>query len=137
MQSNKRKRNHSIHLRLDTYELEKITEHAELTGLTIPGYLRAVGMKRRPRSTIDKVHIGHVVKLKADLGRVGGLLKHWVFQEGPHRPENPEHIGDVINRIEQLTGRIQDVVDLLDPTPLVLGRNAPDEYPSRPAPGQD
>ena len=88
--------------------------------MSIASYLRATGLKRRPRSIIDRQHIAEVVKLKADLGRVGGLLKAWVFKEGPRRPEDPERIGDLVSEIEQLTGHIQDVVNRLDPMPPIL-----------------
>ena len=129
MQSNKRRRNHSIHLRLDTLELERITEHAEETGLTLPGYLRAAGLKRRLRSTIDKAHIAEVVRLKADLGRVGGLLKLWIFQEGASRPESPEDVAELARQVEDLVTEIADVINRLDPSPLQLTKQEQSAFP--------
>lgn len=55
-----------------------IEEMARATGNTTAGYLRKVGLGYEVRTILDYERAQALVKINGDLGRLGGLLKHWL-----------------------------------------------------------
>lgn len=62
-------------------EREKIALNAEAVGLTVSSYLLSVGIGYEIKSTLDSKLVGDLVKVNADLGRLGGLLKLWLTDD--------------------------------------------------------
>lgn len=62
-------------------EREKIASNAEAVGLTVSSYLLSVGIGYEIKSTLDSKLVGDLVKVNADLGRLGGLLKLWLTDD--------------------------------------------------------
>ena len=62
-------------------ERAKITENAQAVGLTVSSYLLNVGIGYEIKSTLDSQLVGDLVKVNADLGRLGGLLKLWLTDD--------------------------------------------------------
>ena len=64
---------------------------ARTTGNSASGYLRKVGLGYEVRSILDFARAQDLVKVNADLGRLGGLLKLWLASdkrlEGYSQPE--------------------------------------------------
>lgn len=58
-----------------------ITENAQSVGLTVSSYLLNVGIGYEIKSTLDSQLVGDLVKVNADLGRLGGLLKLWLTDD--------------------------------------------------------
>lgn len=52
-----------------------IEANAAMAGVSVSAFLRTVGMGMEPRSRVDQQAMKDLLKLNADLGRLGGLLK--------------------------------------------------------------
>jgi hypothetical protein len=59
-------------------EKAAIAAKADAHSLSAPGYLRRLGLALPVESTIDQRAILDLVKINADLGRFGGLIKMWL-----------------------------------------------------------
>ena len=70
-----RQRTTQIMVRVSPEEKSSIRSAANKYSLSMPAYLRTLGLGFAPKSTIDQQAIAQLAKLHGDLGRVGGLLK--------------------------------------------------------------
>jgi hypothetical protein len=59
-------------------EKAAIAAKADAHSLSASGYLRRLGLALPVESTIDQRAILDLVKINADLGRFGGLIKMWL-----------------------------------------------------------
>ena len=75
LRSNKRRRNLSVHVRLDEDEAGQIQQYAAQAGLSPAALMRELAKGYKPRSRIDSGHMRELIALRGDLGRAGGLLK--------------------------------------------------------------
>ncbi|MHB8285070.1 MAG: plasmid mobilization protein [Caulobacteraceae bacterium] len=66
-------------------EGRRIEEAAQVAGMSVSAYLRALGLGYRPMAAVDLEEALKLNHLGSNLGRLGGLLKLWV-SAGP-RPE--------------------------------------------------
>ena len=83
MGSETRKRTKHILVRVSPDELETITEQAKAFSYpSNAALLRDLALGIEPKSTLDQQAILDLVKVNADLGRLGGLLKHWLQSKG-------------------------------------------------------
>lgn len=64
-------------------ERQFIEARAKEAGLTVSVYLRRLGLGYQPTSVIDYEVAEKIIKLSADLGRMGGLLKWWLSGTAP------------------------------------------------------
>lgn len=62
-------------------EKDQIALNAKNVGLSTSAYLLNVGMGYEIKSTLDSQLVGDLVKVNADLGRLGGLLKLWLTDD--------------------------------------------------------
>lgn len=62
-------------------EKEAITQKAKAAGLSASAYLRNVGMGTPVTGVADQEAVLELVKINADLGRLGGLLKMWLTND--------------------------------------------------------
>lgn len=83
IEKNKKKRRYSpkIQVIVSSEEKEKITEAASWAGLSASAYLRELGLGTKPTSIFDLDVTEKLVKLAADQGRYGGLLKMWLTND--------------------------------------------------------
>ncbi|MAC13307.1 MAG: conjugal transfer protein TraJ [Alcanivorax sp.] len=58
-----------------------IVNKAKSAGLSASAYLRNVGMGAPVTGIADKEAVMELVKINADLGRIGGLLKMWLTND--------------------------------------------------------
>lgn len=82
MNQDKVTRKHT-HLRVPVLPEEKalIEKQARAAGRSVAAYLRALGMGYEVGSVIDADLVGELVKINADQGRLGGLLKLWLTND--------------------------------------------------------
>jgi hypothetical protein len=59
-------------------EKAAITVKADAHSLSVSSYLRRLGLALPVESTVDQRAILDLVKINADLGRLGGLIKMWL-----------------------------------------------------------
>ena len=61
-----------------TAEKAAIAEKAAAHSMSISRYLRALGLALPIQSTVDQRAMLDLLKINADLGRLGGLIKMWL-----------------------------------------------------------
>lgn len=95
-------RKNGTHLRVPVLPSEEaeIKDNAAKAGLSIAEYLRRLGLGYPIKSKIDEEHILQMVKINADLGRLGGLLKLWLSNDKRTASFNQETIRTLLKKIE-------------------------------------
>ena len=73
-----RKRTQHILVRVSPEEKKLLKEGAGRCDLSVPAWLRKLGLGHRPASHVDIQAVEKIARLHGDLGRVGGLLKMWL-----------------------------------------------------------
>lgn len=76
------RRSRQIHVPVNATEFTEIEAHAAKAGLGKAAFLRNLGVGHAPPAAIDQTQIDRLWKVNADLGRLGGLLKWWLSDEG-------------------------------------------------------
>ena len=76
-----RPRAHRIDIWADDDEVAAINERAKALRLSRSEYLRNLGLGYQPKGQFDQEAIRALVKLHADQGRLGGLLKLWLAEK--------------------------------------------------------
>ena len=84
MGSDNRKRTKLVPVRVNEDELKVIDEKAKAFGYSTSrsALLRDLVLGIEPKSTLDQQAVLDLLKVNADLGRLGGLLKHWLQAKG-------------------------------------------------------
>lgn len=75
-----RPRGKRIEVWVTDQERAEIAEKADQAGLSLSGYLRAVGLNQPVRSVYDLKAVADLGRVNGDLGRVAGLLKLWLAE---------------------------------------------------------
>lgn len=73
-------REKQINIRLTELEYQELTQKAEGYGLTLSRYLRDLGMNYPMTCIVDQKAVHGLLKVAGDMGRLGGLFKHWLVQ---------------------------------------------------------
>src|SRR5688500_16041174 len=73
----RRERRRTLRVVVSGAEQAEIARRAAEASLSVSAYLRALGLGYAPKSTLDQRTIGELVKVHANQGRLGGLLKLW------------------------------------------------------------
>ena len=68
-------RNAWISCRVTDFEKEHITSKAKWAGVSPAEYIRSLALNVPLKSIVDQNALDQLIKSRADLGRVGGLLK--------------------------------------------------------------
>ncbi|MCM8735503.1 conjugal transfer protein TraJ [Azospirillum sp. A1-3] len=100
-----RDRQRPLKVWVNAAERARIEAQAEAAGLSVSAYLRNVGLGHQPRSVVDLDAVEQLIKVNADLGRLGGLLKLWLT-DTPGR-------GAAVADVRELLGYIKDTQDEL------------------------
>lgn len=87
-------------------ERDEIDSRAQNAGLPRSVYLRQVGLGYEARSLLDREQVMELIKSRADLGRMGGLLKLWLTDD-----ERVSSLG--VAQMEVLLERIAENQDAL------------------------
>jgi hypothetical protein len=90
-------------------ERKKIQEHATASRLHPSTFLREIGLGAKPKSRFDREAIQKLVKLHADQGRLGGLLKLWLSAK-PGDGANSGEVRSVLQQIESLQMELAKLV---------------------------
>lgn len=80
-------------------ERATIIEQAARTGLSQSAYLRALGLNTPVRAIADIDAVMELLRLNADLGRLGGLLKLWLSEQ-PGRGVPVPNVRELLHKIE-------------------------------------
>lgn len=108
MGTDKRQRTRLIGVRVTEEEKQAITRHAADCGLVCGTFLRRLGLGHQVRGVVDQKAVLDLLRVNADLGRLGGLLKHWLADEDK-RPslETQRDIADLLKRLTDTQQQIK------------------------------
>lgn len=104
-----RDRTKPIKIYVSLAERHALVTRANACSLPVSAYLRALGTGYQPKSTLDADAILKLVKLHADQGRLGGLLKLWL-SEKPGQGAAAFDVRQVLRQIEALQGELKALV---------------------------
>lgn len=79
--SEKRRYSKRIQVVVSDEEFKKIVEASASVGLSQSAYLRELGLGYSPSPVYDLEAIEKLMKLNADQGRLGGLIKMWLTND--------------------------------------------------------
>lgn len=100
MEKDVRDRKRPIKIYVTPLERELLQNQANKCRVRSVGdYLRQVGQGYEPRSRFDQDFIREMMRIKADQGRLGGLLKLWL-SEKPGEGTSVRNVRSVLNQIE-------------------------------------
>lgn len=71
-------RTKSVKVRVSELEHETINARAKMFGVTTSTFLRNIALNYPINSKVDHLALMELGKCRADLGRLGGLLKMWL-----------------------------------------------------------
>lgn len=94
-----------------------IEEMARSTGNSTSAFLRKVGLGYEVRSILDYSRAQDLVKVNADLGRLGGLLKLWLTNDkrldGFSQTDLRCLILATLNKIESNQAQMRELIKLI------------------------
>lgn len=111
MKNNKVRRNTTpIKVWVFPDEKEKIVKNARNHGLSTSAFLRNLGLNIEVQGIMDQQAILELVKINADLGRLGGLLKLWLTNDERTKNFNKCTIDELLNRISVIQNEMYEKV---------------------------
>ena len=112
MMNGTRNRQRPLRVYVNQTEREEIAQRAGATNLSTSAYLRNLAIGHQPRSQLDAGLILKIVKVNADQGRLGGLLKLWLTAK-PGEGAGTHEVRKLLRRIEALQVRLKELVKQL------------------------
>ena len=103
-------RRHHLRVPVLPEEKERIEINAKETGLSVAGFLREVGQGYQPDSVVDLDQVREMVRINADLGRLGGLLKLWLTDDARTARFSTQTITELLNRIDATRAEMTTVM---------------------------
>lgn len=98
-----------IQIYLKSEEFEAIRRKAEQVRLSMSAYARNLCLGYEPKSVAKAQAIRELVKVNADMGRVGGLLKLWLSE--PDR--NQMEVRRLLHELEAARNRLIEKINAL------------------------
>ena len=115
--SERRARTKLLQVRLTPDEHRAVTSSAQACGVSAATFVRAVALGEKLKVVADQRALLELLRLRADMGRVGGLLKLWLTNEERFDKEKEgvgvREVRDVLSRIESTESQIRAVVERL------------------------
>ncbi len=99
-----------VRFRVTAIERDAIETGAARVGLSVSKYLRVLGTGHNPPSRVDLEAMRQLLRLRGDLGRVGGLLKLWLTD----RAGEGAAVADVSRILHDLGELRLDILDKLN-----------------------
>ena len=105
--SDKRLRSKIIMVRVSPVEYEEIGKKALFCCKKVPSYMRSLALDYPIQSKVDQLALSELMKIRADLGRLGGLFKMWLTNNdknkitatlGSHSYFSIDHLVDEIEK---------------------------------------
>ena len=93
-------------------EKAAIGEKAAAHSMSASGYLRRLGLALPVESTVDQRAVLELVKINADLGRLGGLIKMWLTSNDSFQSASglamQRKLDGTLNEIRSLQKKMSD-----------------------------
>jgi hypothetical protein len=103
-------REHPLKTFVSPEERLAIEGKAQAAGLTVSAYLRNAALSLPIRSTADQAAFLGLLKVNADLGRLGGLLKLWLSTK-PGYGAKAVDVRRLLQDIEKTQTRMKALID--------------------------
>lgn len=95
-------------------ELQQIAVNAAAVSMSQSAYLKALGLGYKPASVYDRDVVIQLVKINADQGRLGGLIKMWLSNDERlalyDHDQLAKSIFGVLEKIDELQGEMLEIV---------------------------
>ena len=88
-------------------EKTQIAEKAAAHSMSASRYLRALGLALPIQSTVDQRAVLDLVKINADLGRLGGLIKMWLMSDRSFESQSGQAMQRKLDRTLNEIGALQ------------------------------
>ena len=108
----RRERRRTLRVVVSDAEQAEIARLATAASLSVSAYLRTLGLGYTPKSTLDQRAIGELVKVHANQGRLGGLLKLWLVEK-PGQGVPVIEVRGLLSQIEELQAQLKAIVAAL------------------------
>jgi hypothetical protein len=97
-------REKQTNIRLTEDEFTQLTEKAAGFGLSLSGFLRDLAMNYPVTCIIDQKAAHEMLKIAGDMGRLGGLFKHWLTmnEEGKGNFSDQRTYKDIDNIVDEI-----------------------------------
>lgn len=104
----------TIQVRTTPPEKARLKALAEVFGISVGELVRQTIFKTKPKAKTDLLAIQVLAASRADLGRVGGLLKGWLCGSFKNSP-SPDQIlvRELLHKIETAQAKVLEAVKLL------------------------
>ena len=93
-------KDHFIRARVTEYEYNQIKLKAQNMGIPLSAYIRNISMNYPVKSVADQNALNALLSTRADLGRVGGLLKMALTNKTPLGNRNTLEVEQLLHDIE-------------------------------------
>lgn len=91
-------------------ERTAIIANAQACGLSTSAYARNLALGHSPASLLDLKEVRNLIAAKADLGRLGGLLKMWLTDEIRYNQLYDTPIRDLLDQIATAQNELLAVI---------------------------
>jgi hypothetical protein len=108
--SESRKKTKLVQVRCTPDEKATLKSRASDFGVSVGELCRRAIFGSVPKSVSDKNAVIELAESRADLGRLGGLLKGWLAGSFNQPPPDPQHRGEIIPLLRKIEAAQQQVV---------------------------
>lgn len=114
--SESRKKTELVQVRCTPAEKAMLRDRANAFGISVGELCRNIVFGTKPKSVFDAKAISELARLRADHGRLGGLLKGWLSGSFDNSPKpNREEIKSLLDNIKSIEAEIIAVVRKVGP----------------------
>ncbi|MDR2893663.1 MAG: pirin [Deltaproteobacteria bacterium] len=96
---------------LNEQEMQFIASNAAKARLSMSAYVKRICLGYEPKSAVDSQAVLELIRLKSELGRLGGLLK---FSLGEKTLERSRKINDLIDALAECKAEIDSTIKAMD-----------------------
>lgn len=90
-------------------EYGRILESANRAGLSLSTFAKRVCLGQEVESKVDARAVLDLLKINADLGRLGGLLKLWLTEPDQHAPDVRQLLREIMDAKEDLVAKVKQL----------------------------
>ncbi|WP_031485758.1 plasmid mobilization protein [Maridesulfovibrio frigidus] len=90
-------------------EYKKICGTAKQCNLSLSAFAKAVTLGHEIKSREDQQARRELLKMSANLGRLGGLLKMWILDDDEHRPDVEKLLVDLRKQQKTMYEKVREL----------------------------
>ncbi len=110
-QSEKRQKTELIQVRATPDEKRQLQKRAAAFDVSVGELVRQIIFGATPKAKVDQQAILELAEMRADLGRLGGLLKGWLGGSFPDAPApDKKQVRDLLHEIQKVESNVLDAV---------------------------